>query len=213
MDSKSQFSFLSKKNRWISTHKDSHPLTYPCSTFTNNHDKNMIYQPISNRFSRGPTCYRATQQPMEAPVLQVRSSPAARAALMNSVRQGDLISALEEEDSGDGGFGGSPFAGPNLPVNRCVLFLGENQIVWKEKLMFQISFGGSHIFGRRLVFWWWGWDFEWVGICPDDRTSGGLVTSCSLDHWVSQTSQSVDGCVVLFLAIVLMGCILFFFTQ
>lgn len=35
----------------------------------------------------------------EAPVQQVRSSPAARAALMNSVRQGDLISALEEEDT------------------------------------------------------------------------------------------------------------------
>ena len=34
---------------------------------------------------------------------QVRSSPA-RAALMNSVRQGDLISALEEEEkSGPGG--------------------------------------------------------------------------------------------------------------
>ena len=75
----------------------------------------MIYQPFSNRFSRVPTCYRATQQPLEAPVQQVRSSPAARAALMNSVRQGDLISALEEEDrwdSGDGGFEGSPFAGP-----------------------------------------------------------------------------------------------------
>lgn len=98
----------------------------------------------------------------------------------------------------------------HLPVNRCVLFLGENQIVWKEKLMFQISFGGSHIFGRQLVFWWWGWDFEWVGIYPDDRTSEGLVTSCSLDHWVSQTSQSVDGCVVLFLAIVLMVVFCFF---
>lgn len=35
----------------------------------------------------------------EAPVQPVRSSPAARAALMNSVRQGDLISALEEEDT------------------------------------------------------------------------------------------------------------------
>eukprot|EP00435_Cladocopium_sp_Y103_P049962 s483_g15.t1 len=38
-------------------------------------------------------------QPPAAPVQPVRSSPAARAALMNSVRQGDLISALEEEDT------------------------------------------------------------------------------------------------------------------
>ena len=98
---------------------------------------------------------------------QVRSSPAARAALMNSVRQGDLISALEEEDrwrtardDTDGGVWGFTICWTHLPVNRCVLFLGENHIVWKEKLMFQISFGGSHIFGRQLVFWWWGWDFE-----------------------------------------------------
>lgn len=54
----------------------------------------------------------------EAPVLQVRSSPAARAALMNSVRQGDLISALEEEDTMNVPFALRPSVGTWLmPLN------------------------------------------------------------------------------------------------
>ena len=142
------------------THKDSHyPLTYPCSTFTNNHDNNMIYQPISNRFSRVPTCYRATQQPLEAPVQQVRSSPAARAALMNSVRQGDLISALEEEDrwrtardDTDGGVWGFTICWTHLPVNRCVLFFGGKPYCLEGKAYVPDFFWGKPYFWKTTCF-------------------------------------------------------------